>query len=208
MGQPTGSRPCLLIATGNAGKLAEFRELLQAIPIEILGLTDLQTPVSEIDEHGATYEENAVLKTCEVGRQTKLWTLGDDTGLEVAALRGAPGLRTARFAGEQASSAENREKLLAQLQAASIERRTARFVCHLVLCDPLGQVKAVAAGHCNGRIAPEPRGPVGFGYDSLFEVPEYHRTFAELGLAKSLLSHRARAVEQMLPKIVDLVGAV
>ena len=208
MGQPTGSRPRLLIATGNAGKLAEFRELLHTVPIDVLGLADLETPVSEIDEHGATYEENAALKVCEVARQTKLWALGDDTGLEVDALRGTPGLRTARYAGDQASSAENREKLLAELQAVAIERRTARFVCHLVLCDQLGHVRAVAMGQCFGRIALEPRGPLAFGYDSLFEVPEYHRTFAELGSAKSLLSHRARALEQMLPKIVDLVGPV
>jgi XTP/dITP diphosphohydrolase len=206
MGQPTGSRPRLLIATGNAGKLAEFRQLLQAVSIEILGLADLETSVREIDEHGATYKENAALKACEVARQTKLWALGDDTGLEVDALRGAPGLRTARYAGEQASGADNREKLLAELEAVPIERRTARFVCRLALCDPLGQVQAMAAGHCCGRIALEPRGPIAFGYDSLFEVPEYHRTFAELGSAKSLLSHRSRAVEQMLRKIVDFVG--
>ncbi len=149
------------------------------------------TGVPQVEETGSTLRENAELKAVAYARHFGLWTLADDTALEVDALNGAPGIHTARYAEPQATAAENRRRLLAELAELPLERRGARFVCQLVLADPAGNIRAAAVGHCQGRIALAEAGPGGFGYDSLFEVREYHRTFAQLGpAAKSILSHR------------------
>jgi XTP/dITP diphosphohydrolase len=204
-GPACSARPTLLIATGNRGKLAEFRELLASLPVQVVGLNELPSPI-EIDEAGTTYEENAAQKAQAVARHFGICALGDDTGLEVDALRGAPGIRTARFAGPAATGEQNRAKLLSELADVPTERRTARFVCHLAVADPSGVVRGRAFGECQGRITNLARGKLGFGYDALFELIEYHRTFAELGeAAKSRLSHRARAVEQLLPRLTSLL---
>jgi XTP/dITP diphosphohydrolase len=196
----------LCIATRNTGKLAEFRQLLGELPFHVVGLENRPGAI-EIEETGDSYEENASIKAASVARQYRVWALGDDTGLEVDALGGRPGILTARFAGPGASSEANRAKLLAQLVDVALERRTARFVCHLTLADPIGKIRATAVGCCCGRITLSPAGPQNFGYDSLFELVEYHQTLAVLGeAAKSLLTHRARAVQQLLPQLIALLG--
>jgi len=196
----------LVIATSNAGKRAEFRDLLSHVPLEVIGFNAEGASVV-IEESGSSYEENATIKATTVAKHIQRWALGDDTGLEVDALGGLPGIRTNRFAGENATAEENRAKLIEQLSKVPIERRSARFLCHLALADPSGEIRAVAVGQCNGRIALEPRGPQSFGYDCLFELLEYHRTLAELGAAaKTCLTHRARAVYRMLPSLISLLG--
>jgi XTP/dITP diphosphohydrolase len=199
------STKTLVIATGNAGKLAEFRGLLGELPLQIAGFGGESGSI-QIEESGASYEENASIKAIAVAKHSGAWALGDDTGLELDALGGSPGLLTARFAGPNATAEANRAKLLALLKNKEPNHRTARFVCHLALADPTGTIRARASGCCRGRITHSPAGPQSFGYDSLFEVVEYRRTFAELGeAAKSCLTHRARAVQQLLPEIIAFV---
>ena len=125
----------------------------------------------------------------------------------VDALGGAPGIHTARYAGPNAAPADNRRRLLAELDAVPLERRGARFMCHLALADPSGGDPRTAEGCCHGRICTAPAGDEGFGYDPLFEIIEFRRTFAELGLTtRSVLSHRARAMEKMIPQIAQLLS--
>ena len=198
-------RTTLIIATGNAGKLAEFRDLLAGVPVLVVGLDELPTPI-EIEESGGSYQANAGQKAQAVACRFGAWALGDDTGLEVDALQGAPGIFTARFAGPTASGHQNRTKLLEALQGVRTRKRAARFVCHLALADPTGVIRVRAFGQCQGRIVDGERGGLGFGYDGVFEVVEYHRTFGELGsAAKACLSHRARAVEQLRPRLTSLL---
>lgn len=195
----------LLLGTANPGKAAEFAELLAVAGLRLLSLADVASPPA-VAEDAVTPAEIAAHKASVYGRHSGLWTLADDTVLEVDALGGAPGIHTARYAGPQASPAENRRRLLDELAAVPPQRRTARFVCHLALADPQGQVRATSQGHCRGRIRSEPAGSQGFGYDALFEIVEYHLTLAELGLAAtSVLGHRGQAVRKLLPEIVGLV---
>ncbi len=160
-----------------------------------------------VEETGDTVAENAAIKATAYARACGLWTLADDTALAVDALGGAPGIHTARYAGPNAAPADNRRRLLAELEGVALERRGAHFTCHLALADPTGQVRATSEGRCHGRISTAPAGDEGFGYDPLFEIIEFRRTFAELSLAsRSVLSHRARAMEKMLPQIVHLLA--
>jgi XTP/dITP diphosphohydrolase len=134
--------------------------------------------------------------------------LADDSGLLVDALDGRPGVFSARFSGPDATDASNNRLLLEQLGSLALERRTARFVCHIAVSDPAGRIQAESEAACCGRILFEPRGENGFGYDPLFEIVEYHRSFAEFGLrAKAYLSHRARAACRIIPDLQRLVDA-
>jgi XTP/dITP diphosphohydrolase len=135
------------------------------------------------------------------------WVLADDSGLEVDALGGAPGVYSARFAGPDATDLQNNDRLLEQLASTQLEKRTARYVCHVAVADPAGTVRAESHDVCHGRIRFEPVGGNGFGYDPLFEVVEYHRTFGELGPhVKRAISHRSRALRAILPKLLALAG--
>jgi XTP/dITP diphosphohydrolase len=135
------------------------------------------------------------------------WVLADDSGLEVDALGGAPGVYSARFAGPDATDDANNRRLLELLRHTPLEERDARYVCHVTLADPSGTIRAESHETCRGRIRFEPAGANGFGYDPLFEIVEYHRTFGELGpLVKRALSHRARAMRAMVPKLVALIA--
>ncbi len=146
------------------------------------------------------------LKAVQQAKHLDAWVLGEDSGLLVDALGGAPGIFSARYSGAGATDATNNARLLAELGDTPLARRTAHYVCHAVLANPAGEAVAEAAGDCHGRILFEPRGSAGFGYDPLFEIPEYHRTFAELGAAvKGCLSHRARAMRRMLPRLAALL---
>jgi XTP/dITP diphosphohydrolase len=202
------SAPTLVMATRNAGKVRELRDLLQGLGIELLSLVDFPD-LPEIPEEGATFADNAGTKAREVARLTHLPALADDSGLEVAALKGRPGVYSARYAqdrtGPQApTDPDNWGKLLEEMAGVPQEERGARFVCEIALALPDGRV-FTARGECGGAIALEPRGNHGFGYDPVFWVPEYGRTMAELGPeVKNRISHRARALAALREILVSL----
>lgn len=210
MNRPEFAPPALstlILGTANRGKAAELAGLLEGVGLRLLTLADVPNPLA-VDEGSDSFAENARRKASEQAAHLRAWVLADDTGLLVDALGGAPGVHTARYAGPHATGADNRARLLCELGHLPLERRTARFVCRLALAGPGGTIHAESEGHCRGRILFEPRGQLGFGYDSLFEVVEYHRTFAELGdVAKSVLSHRARAMAKMRRSLAEQVAA-
>ena len=185
----------ILVATTNPGKLVEIRALLDGLPVEFLTLTDLP-PVPAPEETGRTFAENARLKATYYARATGFATVAEDSGLEVDALGGAPGVESARYGGADAGYPEKFARLAAAMAAAGSDDRTARFVCALALADE-GQVKFEAAGTVEGRIAPEPRGTGGFGYDPIFFYPPFGMTLAEAGPRKAEVSHRARAFREL-----------
>ncbi len=197
----------LVVGSANRKKAVELNDLLVPLGLRLETLADYPTALA-VDEVGQSFAENARLKAVEQARHLGRWVLGDDSGLAVDALSGAPGIFSARFAGPGATDEDNRKKLLAELARVPLERRTAHFVCYLVLADPSGAVRATSEGRCQGRIRLEPSGVGGFGYDPLFEIVEYHRTFGELSPAvKSCLSHRARAIGRLVPQIQALIDA-
>ncbi len=187
----------LLIATTNAGKVREIGSLLEGLPYEVIGLGDLFEAPPPVDETGSTFTANAILKSEYYFAHTGLLSLADDSGLEVDVLDGAPGIYSARFAGEDATDADRVVKLLATLQDVPDEKRTARFVCSIALTGQIdGAIQTrVFEGFANGFITRETRGTGGFGYDPVFFDPELGRTFAELSRAeKSARSHRGKAL--------------
>ncbi|ADL08516.1 XTP/dITP diphosphatase [Thermosediminibacter oceani] len=191
----------LVIATKNRGKLKEFKEMLSDIPLNIISLLDF--PGIEVEESGSTFEENAVMKAKKVLELTGIASLGDDSGLEVAALGGRPGVHTARFAGPGAGDVDNINKLLNELKGVPWEKRQARFVCCLCFALPDGRV-FVEYGYLKGLITFEPRGTMGFGYDPVFFVPELGKTLAEATPEeKNAVSHRARATEKIRKHILQ-----
>ena len=198
--------PTLILGTANRKKGHELASLFDGLGLEILTLADVSSPLT-IVESGATFAENARLKATQQAAHLGRWVLADDSGLAVDALGGSPGVHSARYAGETASDEDNRRRLLAELAGVPAKRRSAHFVCWLTLADPSGRIRAESEGRCNGWIVAEERGNGGFGYDPLFEVREYHRTFGELGgVDKSALSHRARAVGRILPDLRKLIS--
>jgi len=203
---PGGRRPRLLVATHSEHKLRELRQLL-ALPVaELVSLDDIGV-VDEPVEDGDTFEANAAIKARAGLEATGLPTLADDSGLEVDALDGAPGVRTRRYAGEGASDDENNAKLLRALDGLPPEQRGAHYVCSLVLAMP-GEALITVRGECFGRIATGPRGSGGFGYDPIFEPasePPGGRTLGEWSAAeKNEISHRARAARRMSRKLATL----
>lgn len=184
----------LLIATRNPGKFVEVKSMLEGLPFELTSLVEFRSP-STVNETGQTFAENAALKAQGYALQTSLWTISDDSGLEVDALDGAPGVLSARFAGEEASDAQRVSLLLSKLSLIPEMRRTARFVCATAVSDPDGRLIYSATGICHGRLSFYPRGSGGFGYDPVFVPDGYNLTLAELGLeVKNQISHRARAL--------------
>jgi XTP/dITP diphosphohydrolase len=197
----------IVLGTHNRKKGLELAELLGPAGIEVETLADFPEAI-DVVEDGITFAENARLKAIGQAKHLGRWVLGEDSGLTVDALDGAPGVFSARFSGPDATDASNNELLLDKLSGVPRELRTAAYVCHMTLADPAGEVRAESEARCRGRILTEPRGTYGFGYDPLFEVIEYHRSFGELGPSvKAAVSHRARAVELLLPKVVALVDA-
>lgn len=197
----------ILVATRNSGKIREICEALRSLPVKLRHLDEFPN-VSSIEEVGQTYEENAVLKASGYSKQTGLCALADDSGLEVDALGGKPGVFSARFGGEGASDPERIEKLLTTLSQHPYEKRTARFVCCMALAGWQGNkepmtsadpslLKATEA-RCEGAIAIAARGTNGFGFDPVFVPGEYSMTFAELpDEVKAKISHRALALKAM-----------
>ncbi len=202
------SRP-LVFATRNKGKLVELRQLLPGV--DVLSVDEaahrLGIEIPEVVEDADTFAGNAIKKAREVSAITKLPALADDSGLEVDALGGAPGVYSARYAGEGAGDAANNTKLLAALATVPPEKRTARFRAVLALADvlgPLGTENITADGVCEGTLLETPRGTGGFGYDPLFLFPELGQTFAELGVGtKGDLSHRAKAMRAIKPRLLS-----
>ncbi|MDR0993644.1 MAG: XTP/dITP diphosphatase [Verrucomicrobiota bacterium] len=181
----------LLIASRNAHKIQEIREIFDLPEVEWVSL-EAFADLAEVVEDGATFEANAVKKASELARATGLWALADDSGLEVTALRNAPGVYSARYAGEPCDHARNNAKLLREL--AGQADRSARFRCVAALSDPTGRTQTVS-GCCEGRITEQPRGVDGFGYDPLFIPAGFDATFAEMGSGqKNRLSHRGKAM--------------
>lgn len=199
----------VLVATRNAGKLRELQRLFEGIGVELLSLADVPE-LPEVEEDRDTFEGNACKKASETARAAGLPTLADDSGLEVDALDGAPGVWSARYAGEGATDAANNEKLLAALADVDAEGRSARFRCALAFADPagpLGEDEHVEHGTCEGRVTLEPRGEGGFGYDPLFELSGGDRTLAEVSPEeKAQLSHRAEAARKMRAFLVKYVS--
>ncbi|MCS7220192.1 MAG: XTP/dITP diphosphatase [Anaerolineae bacterium] len=184
----------LLIATRNQGKLREYRQLLANMPVEITDLDELGI-TEEVAETGSTFVENAVQKALTYARLSGLWTWADDSGLEVDALGGEPGVHSARFAGLEATDADRYGLLLQRMAHVPPGQRTARFYCVIAIATPEGHVE-VAEGRCEGEIALAPRGVHGFGYDPVFYLPDHGCTMAELPLEeKNRISHRARATQ-------------
>jgi len=183
----------IVLATGNQGKVRELKDILSDLDVEILSLQDFPE-IGEIIEDGATFEENAVKKAKAVCEATGLTAVADDSGLEVDYLDGAPGIYSARFAGESKNDLDNNLKLLSMLEDVPDEKRTARFRCVIAISTPCGELYT-AEGACDGVIGREMKGNKGFGYDPLFYLPEYGQTFAELPPEiKNKISHRGRAL--------------
>jgi XTP/dITP diphosphohydrolase len=182
----------LLLATTNKGKAREYRALLAGIPFEIVTLSDAGI-TTEVDESGKSYAENARMKATAYSKESGLLTLADDSGLEVDALGGEPGVRSARYAGENAADADRNSFLLAKLKGIPEKKRAARFVCVIAIAIPGGKVE-LFSGECRGLIATAPQGTHGHGYDPVFYVPELGKTMAEIMMEeKNRVSHRARA---------------
>jgi XTP/dITP diphosphohydrolase len=193
----------IVLATGNQDKVKEIKHILGTVPVELKTLLDFPN-VIPAEETGATFEDNAVAKALHVWRETGLASLADDSGLEVDALDGEPGVRSARFAGEDVSYTANNEKLIRMLRDVPEDKRGARFVCVAVLVTSAGKM-ILQRGELEGLIVDEPRGSRGFGYDPLFYVPHLKKTVAELDQAeKNCISHRAKAFGAMRDYILAL----
>ncbi len=200
--------PELLIATNNMGKLREFIWLLRELPVRLRSLAEFPH-IPEVAETGATFAANATLKANSYCAQTGLWTLADDSGLEVDALGGAPGIFSARCAGAGATDGMRRTHLLAELAQTGTAERRARFVCVLALAQPEATTPELFVGICAGRIAHAERGRHGFGYDPVFVPDGYEQTFGELSdEVKQNISHRARALTAAKTYLLEQSGIV
>jgi XTP/dITP diphosphohydrolase len=200
----------VVLATSNEGKLNELRALFGDLPVQLLGQGAVLGSDPAVVEYGSTLEENAIIKARAACAATGLYALADDSGLEVDALGGRPGVRSARFAHERATDAENNAALLRELEEVEDEGRKARFRCVLALASPWDPEHVeLAEGTCEGLIARAPRGSGGFGYDPLFIVPELGgRAMAELSDdEKNGVSHRARAARAMREKLGKMLDA-
>jgi XTP/dITP diphosphohydrolase len=228
----SAARDTLVVATGNRGKLEELRALLADLPVQVMSVSEVMHAPPHVVEDGATFEENAVRKAMAIARATLMLTVADDSGLEVDVLDGRPGVRSARFAHDRATDAENNAALLAALaslcdpvggqlpsgapamsdgpqpEATGGQRFRARFRCVLAVVDPFthGGEPRTVTGVCEGAVIRAPRGSGGFGYDPLFVVDGTDRTMAELAPdEKNRLSHRARAFAALGPLLQQIL---
>ncbi|MEW4563351.1 RdgB/HAM1 family non-canonical purine NTP pyrophosphatase [Bremerella sp. JC770] len=188
----------LVVATSNPNKVRELTDLLKPLGIPIASLpTDV--PLQPVVEDGSTLQENARKKACGYARQTGRWVIADDTGLEVEVLDGAPGVRSARYAGDDASMAMNLALLIEHMKDVPDPQRSARFVCHLCVADPDGNIALEASGQCLGRIDRQPIGEFGFGYDSVFLIQGTDRTLAEMDQQQTAqVGHRGQAARSLI----------
>jgi len=196
----------LVLGSRNRHKVGEMRVLLGPIPFEVCSLDDVYDG-PDVVEDGSTFLENAVKKACELSKRTGKLVLADDSGLEVDALRGAPGVMSARYSGPAKDDADNNRRVLEELRGVPRDRRTARFVCVVAAADK-GRVVFTAQGTVEGIIAESPRGSNGFGYDPVFFVPSLGKTFGQVPPeTKNRLSHRASALAQARAKLLEYAGS-
>jgi len=197
--------PRLILGTRNKKKISEITPLLADLALELVDVGQLHN-VPEIAEEGRTFLANASAKAQGVAQAAGEWTLAEDSGLVVPALHGEPGVDSALYAGTHGDDAANNAKLLAKIASVPEADRVAYYVCVAVLCNPVGEIKAVTEGRCHGRIVTQAEGSGGFGYDPLFLIPEYHQTFGELHpVVKAALSHRAKAITNLRPALIQYV---
>lgn len=197
----------LVLASSNVHKIRELREMLKSYKglqhldiLSLLNFPDYKAP----PEDGATFKENVEIKALDAAKKLGKWVIADDSGLVIPALQGEPGVYSARYAGEEATDAENRQKLLKQMQGLQDIQRTGYFECWLSLASPEG-IKKTVSGTCEGLILEEEKGRNGFGYDPLFIKHDYDKTFSELDeQTKNKISHRRKAVEKLLPTLEAL----
>lgn len=196
----------LLVATHNKGKILEYVDILGNGRIDFVTLSDVGI-TEDVPETGSTFQENAILKATAYARQTGLLTLADDSGLEVEALGGRPGVLTARYGGPGLSMAERYTLLLREMTEVPDPLRAARFCCVIALAAPDGAILGMSEGMCSGKIAWAPSGDVGFGYDPIFYFPEYDLTMAQIQPEeKHRISHRGRAVKAIAPLLRDVLN--
>ncbi len=194
----------LVLGTNNLAKGRELAALLSPYGFEIQTLKDVANPL-DVVEDGHTFAANAQAKACEQAKHLGCWVLADDSGIEIQTLDGRPGIFSARYSGESATDEQNNTKLLHELKDVAWEKRGARYYCHVTVADPTGEIRAESSGICRGRIRTSRAGSNGFGYDPLFEILEYHRTFGQLGPSvKKVISHRARAMRAIVPQLAKL----
>ncbi len=198
--------PQVVLASRNQKKVGEMRDLLAPFQIPLIGVGELEG-VPDVVEDGETFAANAAKKAQQIARHLKMWAIGEDSGLRVDALKGEPGVYSARYSGDGATDERNNAKLIAELAGVPPEKRGAGYVCHVTVADPEGTVRLDFEDTCRGRILDEARGPNGFGYDPHFLVREYHQTFGELSpVVKQQISHRARAVRRLIPELLKVLS--
>lgn len=196
--------PRIVLASRNQKKAGEIADLLRPHDIAVQSVADFPQ-AREVVEDGHSFAENAAKKAAETARTISEWTIGEDSGLMIDALDGAPGIYSARFSGENATDEKNNAKMLQELKDVPLEKRTAAYVCNVALANPEGDICLQVEARCRGRMTTKARGQNGFGYDPYFEIIELHKTFGELApVVKRHLSHRARAFERFIPQLVDL----
>ena len=198
----------LTLGTRNAKKQKELELLLGSHPVKLRSLSDIKNAI-EVEETGNSFQENAALKASEQAKHLKCWVLGEDSGLSVAALDGAPGIYSARFSGDDATDEKNNDLLLEKLKDVPAAKRNAWYTSHIALSDPQGKIHINCESQCHGVILKKRLGEGGFGYDPLFFIPEYSMTFGQLGPTfKSLISHRARANRKFVPRLLKLLEVI
>ena len=191
----------IFLATGNKHKIKEIEKIFKMDNVEILSIND-GIEIPEVEEDGTTFEENSKKKALEIAKFTNMITIADDSGLCVDALGGAPGVYSARYAGEHGNDLDNNKKLVKELQG--VENRKARFVCVITLAKPTGQTYSFR-GEVEGDIIDVPQGTEGFGYDPHFFMKEYGKTLAEIPEIKNKISHRARALEKLKENLDEIL---
>lgn len=199
------SKKTLIVSSDNSHKIGEIKKILKDLPITVLSKTEAGCGDIEVIEDGDTLEENAIKKAVEIATRVNAIVIADDTGLFVDKLNGEPGIYSARYSGENATDRSNREKLLRELEGVTLEERTAKFKTIIAIVLEDKSVK-LASGECSGKIGYEEKGENGFGYDSLFIVDGYGKTFAELGEEiKNTISHRANALKNLKEELKSLI---
>lgn len=196
----------IVLASRNQKKTGEVAALLQPAGFHVIPVTEFPD-VPDVVEDGSTFAENAAKKATEVARQIGQWVIGEDSGLKVDALNGAPGIYSARYSEPNATDDRNNAKLMRELTDVADEKRGAGYVCSIALSNPAGDIRIALEGTCRGRITREPLGDGGFGYDPYFLIPEFHRTFGQLSaLVKHKISHRAKAFARFIPELHRVVS--
>ncbi len=200
---PSDDFPLLVLASRNVKKAAEIDALLEPRGIRVKSVSEFGD-IPEVIEDGSSFEENANKKASQTAMEIGQWTIGEDSGICVDALNGAPGIYSARFSGDGATDASNNSLLIEKLDGVPTSKRTAYYVCHIALSDPQGVIRLNVQRRCNGIIVDKPRGSNGFGYDPHFLIPEYNRTFGELSpVVKKCISHRAKAFSELIPRLIS-----